>query len=169
MKRYLRDLAPEDGDQFGIALFLLDHLDAMVAYWDANEVCVFANNAYRDWFGKTKAEVIGHTLQELLGPLYPLNLPYIQGALRGEVQEFEREIPDPSKGPARHMQAHYIPHVVAGVVQGFCVLVTDITRRKRAEQALHEMEQRMQARARLAALTTLAADTVALSEFLAEE
>ena len=97
MKRYLRDLAPEDGDQFGIALFLLDHLDAMVAYWDANEVCVFANNAYRDWFGKTKAEVIGHTLQELLGPLYPLNVPYIKGALEGREQVFERDIPASAK------------------------------------------------------------------------
>ena len=113
MKRFLRDLAPEDGDQFGIALFLLDHLDAMVAYWDANEVCVFANNAYRDWFGKTKAEVIGHALQELLGPLYPLNAPYIKGALEGREQVFERDIPTPA-GAVRQSLATYTPHVIDG-------------------------------------------------------
>jgi hypothetical protein len=32
--------------------------------------------------------VIGKHISELLGPLYSLNLPYIEGALRGEPQEF---------------------------------------------------------------------------------
>ena len=135
MKRFLRDLAPEDGDQFGIALFLLDHLDAMVAYWDVNEVCVFANNAYRDWFGKTKAEVIGHTLQELLGPLYPLNVPYIKGALEGREQVFERDIPTPA-GAVRQSLATYTPHLIDGKVVGFFVHVADVSLLKDLERQL---------------------------------
>ncbi len=30
-----------------VVLELVDHIDAMVAYWDINEECVFANDAYR--------------------------------------------------------------------------------------------------------------------------
>ena len=135
MKRFLRDLAPEDVDHFGIALFLLDHLDAMVAYWDVNEVCVFANNAYRDWFGKNKAEVIGHTLRELLGPLYPLNVPYIKGALEGREQLFERDIPTPG-GAVRQSLATYTPHLIDGKVVGFFVHVADVSLLKDLERQL---------------------------------
>ena len=96
MKRFGGHPSARDEDQLHIAQFLLDHLDAMVAYWDTNEVCVYANNAYRLWFGKSKEQVIGHTLRELLGPIYPLNAPYIRAALEGRPQIFEREIPTPA-------------------------------------------------------------------------
>ena len=82
-------------------LDLVNHLDAMVAYWDSQQVCVFANDAYQAWFGKSGAEVVGHTLAELLGPLYALNLPVIQGAYAGQIQVFERAIPT-AAGGVRH-------------------------------------------------------------------
>jgi len=71
------DQPREDKRPCEIVLELVDHLDAMVAYWDINETCVFANNAYRDWFGRSREEVVGRTLQQLLGPLYAKNLPYL--------------------------------------------------------------------------------------------
>jgi len=107
----------------------------MVAYWDVNEVCIFANNAYREWFGKTKAEVIGHTLQELLGPLYPLNAPHIRAALEGREQVFERDIPSPS-GAIRQSLATYRPHIVDGEVIGFFVHVADVSILKDLERRL---------------------------------
>jgi diguanylate cyclase (GGDEF)-like protein/PAS domain S-box-containing protein len=135
MERFPHNLNSEGTDQFGIALFLLDHLDAMVAYWDRNEVCLFANNAYRDWFGKSKGEVIGHTLQQLLGPLYPLNQPHIRAALEGREQVFERDIPSPTGG-IRHSLATYTPHVVGGKVIGFFVHVADVSPLKELERQL---------------------------------
>jgi two-component system, sensor histidine kinase PdtaS len=72
----------------------------------------------------------------MLGPIYPRNRPYIEGALRGEAQSFEREIPDPRGGPPRSSQAHYLPHIVDGTVLGFVVMVTDITSRIRLETSL---------------------------------
>jgi PAS domain S-box-containing protein len=110
----------------GIVLGLVNHLDAMVAYWDINQVCVFANSAYRDWFGKTQQEVIGLTLEELLGPLYPKNLPYIRGAYAGQRQVFEREIPTPD-GRVRPSLATYTPHLVDGQVRGIFAHVADVT------------------------------------------
>jgi PAS domain S-box-containing protein len=121
---------------------LVDQLSAMVAYWDSTQRCRFANRAYRRWFGVSPESLIGKHISELLGPLYPLNLPYIEGALRGEPQEFEREIPDPAGGPSRHSLANYFPDIVDGVVRGFFVLVTDISAIKRVELALRESEER---------------------------
>jgi PAS domain S-box-containing protein len=136
---------------------LVDKLPGMVAYWDSDLRCRFANRAYVKWFGVEPEQLLGKHISELLGPLYPLNRPYIEGALRGEEQEFEREIPDPKGGPPRHSQAHYIPDEVDGKVRGFCVLVVDITRRKQAEDGLLRMERQLQSTERLAAMATLAA------------
>lgn len=122
---------------------LVDKISAMLAYWDSALRCRFANRAYEQWFGVSPEALIGRHISELLGPLYPLNLPYIERALRGEPQEFEREIPSPTGGPSRHSLANYIPDVVDGTVRGFFVLVSDITRVKLAEFALAESEARL--------------------------
>ncbi len=121
---------------------LADALPSMLAYWDSELRCRFANRAYEVWFGIAPEALQGKHISELLGPLYPLNLPYIQAALRGESQTFEREIPDPQGGPSRHSLAHYLPDVADGVVLGFFVLVTDISQMKRTELALRESEER---------------------------
>jgi len=126
-----------------LALTLLDHLDAMTAYWDADQVCAFANNAYLAWFGKTKEQMIGITLEELLGPIYPKNLPYIRAAYEGHVQVFEREIPTPD-GTTRHSLATYTPHVVAGRVRGIFVHVADVTPLKILERELRRSEERLE-------------------------
>jgi PAS domain S-box-containing protein len=115
---------------------VVDMVPAMLAYWDASQRCVFANRAYVKWFGIEPEALVGRTLKELLGPIYPLNLPYIEGALRGEPQEFEREIPDPLGGPPRYSQANYLPDVEGTTVRGFYVLVSDITFRKQIEDEL---------------------------------
>lgn len=135
---------------------LVDHVPAMLAYWDAEQRCVFANRAYETWFGVTPDSLIGRKMHELLGAIYPLNLPYITGALRGETQLFEREIPDPGGGPPRYSQAHYIPDIAGGVVRGFYVLVTDITSRRRLEQELRAAKARADILATHDSLTGLA-------------
>jgi PAS domain S-box-containing protein len=112
---------------------VVDSSPAMLAYWDRDQRCVFANRAYLRWFGRTPESLIGTTLRELLGPtIYALNLPHIEAALRGERQEFEREIPDPAGGPSRHSQATYVPHIEDGEVRGFCVHVAEITQLRNA-------------------------------------
>ncbi len=98
----------------------------MVAYWDSELRCLFSNEAYREWFGKSPAEMLGMCLQDLLGPLYALNLPYIQGVLRGEPQQFERNIPLP-QGGAKDSIATYTPDIEDGVVRGFWAHVADVT------------------------------------------
>ena len=78
-------------------------------------------------------QIVGHSLQELLGPLYSKNLPYIRAAYAGETQVFEREIPAPD-GRIRCSLATYTPYVVDGTVHGIFVHVADVTRLKKLEE-----------------------------------
>lgn len=149
-----------EGSELELLRRILNTLPAMVAYWDVHQRCRFANQDYERWFGVKPEWVVGRTLEDLLGPIYPLNRPYIEAALRGEPQLFEREIPDPKGGPPRHSQAHYIPDVVDGVVCGFSVLVADITARKRMEDALRRATARLDLLAKHDALTGLPNRTV---------
>jgi PAS domain S-box-containing protein len=95
-----------------------------------------------DFFGLTPEEIRGRHASEVLGPeLYALNRAYIERALAGEPQLFERTIIDPSGAP-RHVQTSYIPDVSDGKVRGLLALVTDITARQVAEQAHAAAETR---------------------------
>jgi PAS domain S-box-containing protein len=106
---------------------VLDLVPSMLAYWDADLRCRFANRAYEVWFGVSPEGLIGTSLQELLGPaLFALNEPYVRGALAGQAQQFERMVPGP-RGEQRHSLAHYRPDVREGKVVGIVVQVTDIT------------------------------------------
>lgn len=110
-----------------LGLEVTDNISAMLAYWDSDLVCRFANSAYREWFGYSAEEMIDKmTLDQVLGPLYRMNLPYIRAALAGKPQTFERAIVLPD-GRVRHSLANYIPDVKEGVVKGFYVHVADIT------------------------------------------
>jgi len=125
-----------------IVMLLLDHLEAMVAYWDKNEACQFANNAYLQWFGRTREQMAGITLGQLLGPeLYRKNSPYRLAAYAGRTQVFERALTTP-QGKIRHSLATYTPHVVDGDVQGIFVHVADVTPLKLLESELREAKER---------------------------
>jgi hypothetical protein len=119
-------------------LQMLDQVDAMLAYWDKDLVCRIANNAYLDWFGRTKEEMIDRMrIDELLGPLlYKKNLPHIKAALLGNKQLFEREIPIPGGDVARDSLASYTPDIVNGEVLGFFVHVADVTYLKNLEKEI---------------------------------
>jgi diguanylate cyclase (GGDEF)-like protein/PAS domain S-box-containing protein len=117
---------------------LLDRLPALVGYWDRNLRNVIANAAYVEYFGVTPEQAHGRHIREILGEaVYALNLPYIERALAGEEQLFERTLVD-QHGATRYTQASYLPDIVDGDVQGFYVQVTDVTARVEAE---HERDK----------------------------
>lgn len=108
---------------------------------------IHANQAYSEYFGKTPEEIRGKHIKDLLGPaLFEKNLPYMQNALKGEVQIFEREIPLP-KGGSKHTIANYLPEISNGEVIGFFVIVSDVTPLKNSEQQKAEfLEKERRAR-----------------------
>jgi PAS domain S-box-containing protein len=132
---------------------LFDRLPAMIAYWDRDCRNVIANNAYIEWFGFSPEQMRGIHIREVLGEaVYAQNLPHIEAALAGEEQLFDRTLVD-TVGRTRHTQASYVPDVVDGEVQGFFVLVTDVTPRVEAQRAMDEAQS-------LARLGSWSADSV---------
>lgn len=115
---------------------VVDRVSSMLAYWDRELRCRFANRAYETWFGVDPDQLIGTSLRDLLGPeLFALNEPYVMAALRGEPQTFERIVPGPD-GVRRHSLANYEPDIVDGEVVGFTVTVTEVTQLKQTEANL---------------------------------
>ncbi|HEY0844677.1 MAG TPA: diguanylate cyclase [Noviherbaspirillum sp.] len=122
---------------------LADHIPGLVAYWTDELRCSFSNAAYLEWFGKTPEQMRNIALQELLGEaLFRKNEPYVRGALRGEPQLFERTLTK-ADGSIGYTLAQYIPDKRDGKVNGFVVLVSDVTRLKMAEFALAESEWKL--------------------------
>ncbi|MEK8049276.1 CHASE domain-containing protein [Ideonella sp. DXS22W] len=120
---------------------ILDALPSMVGYWDRQLFNRFANHAYHQWFGVDPGSLPGRHMQELLGPsLFARNLPYIEGALAGQPQTFERAIPHPSGQGVRHSLAHYLPDLRDGQVQGFYVLVHDVSELTEGRMRLADSE-----------------------------
>lgn len=131
---------------------ILNALPALVGYWDSELRNQMANRAYFEFFGRPAGEMRGTHMRDLLGPeVFAESLPYIEGALAGEKQFFDREIANPA-GELRYTQASYIPDVVDGEVRGFFALVTDITERRRSEEEVERSRARLAEAERVARL-----------------
>jgi len=115
---------------------IFDALPSMIGYWDKNLVNRFANKAYTSWFKTPDFGITGMALPDLLGKeLFERNRPFVEAALRGEPQTFERSIASPYGLAQRHSLAHYLPDVVNGEVRGFYALVHDVTELKESRQS----------------------------------
>ncbi len=140
-KRALAQSAAQRGHHGDNLSAVLNSVSSMIGYWDRHLRNRFANHAYRDWFGIDPATIPGKHIREVIGEeRYRLNLPYIQAALGGSAQQFERAIPSPDGRSVRHALARYIPDVVNGEVDGFFVEVTDVTSIKASELALQRAQ-----------------------------
>ncbi len=141
-KRALAQSAAQRGHHRDNLSAVLNSVSSMIGYWDRHLRNRFANHAYRDWFGIDPATIPGKHIREVIGEeRYRLNLPYIEAALRGSAQQFERAIPSPDGRSVRHALARYIPDVVNGGVDGFFVEVTDVTSIKASEFALQRAQE----------------------------
>lgn len=136
---------------------IMDAMPSMIGYWDQNLICRFANHALRVWIGLDPSSMPGKSMQALLGPAFmEKNRVFLEGALAGKEQTFEREIPDPAGGPTRHSLTRYLPDIRNGAVQGFYVLAFDISESKKAQQQLETAHGELQLRTRQAEQASLA-------------
>jgi len=119
---------------------LADHVTTLLAYWDRNLVCRFANRAYEAHMGVGPGALVGKALNNLPdADVSAADQPQIAAVLRGEQQVFERSWRGPD-GALVHGLCHYIPDRVDGAVVGFFSQTTNIDPLKRTEAALRASE-----------------------------
>ncbi|MFQ5550481.1 MAG: ATP-binding protein [Gemmatimonadales bacterium] len=110
------------------------------------------NTAYCEAHQKTREDVLGHTVAEVLGQeLFETQIkPNMDSCLAGERVKFEFWWESPTRG-RRHVDARYDPFYDAdGSVVGVLVDVRDTTDSKQAEEALRQA-QKMEAVGQLTA------------------
>ena len=110
---------------------ITDNMPALISQIDGNERYLFANSAYKTWFGLEEASLQGMTVREFMGEsVYQMARPMIARALAGEMVSFENEL-QTQKGL---LMIHTT--LVPCEAQGFYILSMDITELKRLQQRL---------------------------------
>ncbi|MBD1889712.1 AAA family ATPase [Coleofasciculus sp. FACHB-SPT9] len=114
---------------------IADALPALIGYVNANRCYQFINRTYEVWFNRSRDEILGTPVRQLLGEaVYQRIEPYIYQVFEGQTGSLETEISFPIG--KRYISATLIPDFDANAqVRGFYSLITDISDRKRAEQA----------------------------------
>ncbi|WP_300973075.1 PAS domain-containing protein [Sphingomonas sp. LHG3406-1] len=128
---------------FARVLGIADALPMPIALLDRQERYLFCNKAVAEFFERSRGEILGRTLREMLGEAaYATRGPMVAGALAGEPQWFAAEYQHPSRGTVA-LQTEYLPQRDAdGNVTSFVALITDVTEQRVAERALRESEAR---------------------------
>lgn len=120
---------------------LIDNLPARIAYVDAQQRYVIANQAHEKILGRASDQIVGKTVASVLGRENYLKIKQnILDALKGNHVRYETAFTG-MKGEFQWVEVHYVPdvHPLQGVV-GFYDLTLDLTEKKLAEKALKKSE-----------------------------
>ncbi|MBL4690234.1 MAG: PAS domain S-box protein [Rhodospirillales bacterium] len=121
---------------------LMDALPTLISYVDKEHRYRFNNKVYEDWFGHRREDIQDRYVKDVLGDdAYAALRDYFDRTLAGETVNFESKVPY-RDGGERYVNATYVPDFGEdGSVEGFYVLVEDITERKESEKILREKEE----------------------------
>lgn len=123
---------------------IFDNVPALIGLWDKDFRNVFANRMYTTYFGQDPQAIRGKHVREIVGEtIYAKNRPYLEAAMRGEAQMFDRTIIDP-QGHAKESLTSYVPSYRDGKIEGVFVFISDITDVRKAQQAESAAEARLQ-------------------------
>ena len=132
-----------------------DTLPALIAYWDSDGICRFANRAHYHRFGVMPEQLVGMTFDQLFGTRPGESAHFdserrrrIAATMRGERQQFDQSNAA-ADGTLRHWQCEYIPDIKDGQVLGMYALVVDITERKNTESRVRQQEARLATMSRM--------------------
>jgi PAS domain S-box-containing protein len=138
---------------------VIDNLPVLIAYVDEERRYRFNNMAYEQFFGQSPKQLYGKTMREVLGEASYLELlPFVDEALSGQIVTLERRLPYARAG-MRDVVISYIPDIRSGGrVQGFYVLVNDVTPIKDSERRERQRMLELAHVSRLASLGEMASE-----------
>ncbi|MFL6617365.1 MAG: PAS domain-containing protein [Povalibacter sp.] len=136
-----QQLLRDHADQLAL---ITDTAPVYIAHCDTQSRLKFVNRAYADRLGLTPEECVGKLIAEVIGPRgYEQIRGYIDQVLGGIPADFEVTIPYPQLGD-RYMHCSYAPQFdTNGSVIAFVAAITDITDRRRVEDALRDSEDKL--------------------------
>jgi PAS domain S-box-containing protein len=105
-----------------------DALPGLVSHIGPDERYLYVNKLYEEWFGRSRATVIGRSVREMLGEeSYARIKPRLDRAMGGERVRFEDRISYPD-GSVRDLVADYLPAQGAdGRIGGIFALIQDVS------------------------------------------
>ena len=121
---------------------IADNVPALISYVDESLRYRFVNSGYEWLFGKTPEQIVGFPVRDVMGDaLFTQVQPYMLKALSGQRVSYEASIPRNQEVVI--LAVEYVPEIDSrGVTRGFYFLGSDITKRKRTEDALRHSEER---------------------------
>lgn len=137
---------PDDAERVHAELRLIaDSVSIHLLHLDLSERILFANKAAADMWGMRPGQMKGRTIREIVGDeAYPSLQAFTAQVARGERVMYEAPFRRPD-GTTRYFLNTYAPEFgPAGEVVGFVATGTDITERKRAEEAVRISREREQ-------------------------
>jgi PAS domain S-box-containing protein len=134
---------PEQADRRRLQL-MADALPMLISYVDRDQRYRYNNAAYERWYGISREDLRGRTLEEVLGArAYAGIRPYVDVALSGRMIKYETTLPLQGAG-VRTFVARYVPDLTArGEIAGFYALIEDVSAQREAEATLRRREDQL--------------------------
>ncbi len=136
---------------------ITDSISGCISFTDSAMRYQFVNQTYEVWFNCPKEDIIGRTVEEVIGTqAYQNALPDIQRVLAGETVTYEKELPYQG-GKTLYVSAVLTPKLDENNnVLGYYALITDISDRKQLELELEQANQELKQLATVDGLTQIA-------------
>jgi PAS domain S-box-containing protein len=124
---------------------IADTAPVYIAHCDREGRYKFVNKGYAERFGVRPEDCHGKHIEEVVGVrAYRSFRRYVDMALDGQSVEFEVDVPYEGTG-RRFMHCSYVPERAPdGTVRGLVAVISDITRRRDAEEALQRSLERLE-------------------------
>jgi len=97
---------------------------AKLSYWNKEAICLYANEPYLEWIGKTREDVEAGKMDTIV-PDHPDSKAYLAKAILGE--KLSHTYCHTYPGPPSHYRINYFPDIIGGDVRGCVVQIDDIT------------------------------------------
>lgn len=146
------DDVTKEREQAQLLSVVTEHLPLLIAYFDRDLRSRYVNRTYGDFFGLKPEGIIGRHLSDILGEKpFAVIETSVRTVLTGQRSERQIEMVSPVTGTRRVMRESLFPQFADGSerVDGYVVMVEDITEQVRTEENLRRSEK-------LSAIGTLA-------------